>query len=215
MIYSNGAATLGGLVSSVGVSPIPYVANGRTGGHFSVGFLSGTIAGPVTAGATGQVISIRWQHTDLKFIPLRLSLDVLCSAFSSGVSLDFAAYIARAFTTNASGGTQITAPTKGSSVSMAGSIFTSNGDFRVSSTTNLTAGTQSLDANPIGTAWAPFTAVEQAAKFDLYTVADFGQHPVVLGNNEGLIVRLETANLAASNSIKIRGRLEWAETAAL
>lgn len=202
-----------GLMLSNGVAPIPYVAAGRTGGHYSVGFLSGTVAGAVTAGATGQVVSIRWQHTDLKFIPLRISLDVLCSAFSTGVSLDFAAYVARNFTASASGGTAITAPSKTSSVGMNGSIFTSNGDFRVATTTNLTAGTHSLDTNPIGTAWAPFTAVEQAVKFDLYTVTDFGQHPVVLNNNEGIVIRLETVNLSSSNSIKIRGRIEWVETA--
>ena len=211
MAVTASGATISGLVPSLGVSPIPYGIGGRTGGHFVVGLNSGAIAGALTA--PNQVLSIRWQHTDLKMIPLRLSLSVLCSAFSTGVSLDFAAYIARGFTTNASGGTALTAPTKTHSVGMAGSIFSSNGDFRIASTTELTPGTQSLDPNPIGTAWAQITAVQQAAAFDLYTVTDVGQHPIVLNNNEGLVVRLESVNLAASNSIKIRGRLEWVETA--
>ena len=199
--------------SQIYSGPIPHVMNGQAGGHFVVGISSGAIAGALTA--PNQVVSIRWQDTRLKMIPLRISIDVLCSAFSSGVSLDFAVYKATNFTANASGGTAITAPTKANNTGMSASIFTSSGDFRVASTTQLTAGTQSLDSNPFGTGWAPFTAVEQAVKMDLYTVTDFGQYPVTLNNNEGIVIRSESVNIGASNSIKIRGRIEWVEVPGL
>jgi hypothetical protein len=196
-----------------GSNPLNYNVNGFFGGHYSVGIRSGDIAGALTAGANGQLISIRWQDTRMLMVPLRLELQVLCKAYSSGNSLDLAVYIARNFTTNASGSGSVTysQPSKHQNARMNQSLLISNGEFRVAGTTGLTPGTQTLDATPIATGAVEITAVQQVRSLTMITPPDGGEHPIVIGNNEGLIVRLESINLAASNTIAVYGRFIWAE----
>jgi hypothetical protein len=175
-----------------------------------VGIKSGAIAGALSA--PFQIWAMRWQDTSKYLVPVKLRIEVVCTAFSTGVSLDFAAYCARSYTANASGGSTITAPTKASSGKMNTSIFTSNGELRTASTTQLTAGTQTLDAAPIATGVVQIKAAQDCGAIELFNWSNSGQYPIQLGNNEGIVIRVESFDLAASNTIQVRGIFQWLET---
>lgn len=194
------------------VVPMAFNLQGLTGGHYAASFIGGSLSGALTA--PNQVGTIRWGSPTKYMIPLRLSIQVLCTAFSTGISLDFALYKATQITSNSSGSgsTTVTNPSKMRSGSMNQSEFTSFGELRWVGTAALTAGTQTLDAAPITYAVAKLTAVQDAPALDMYVVGA-GKYPVVLGVNEGLILRLESLNLPASNTLKIYGNLEWVEVA--
>jgi len=91
--------------------------------------------------------------------------------------------------------------------------------MRIASTTLLTAGTRTLDANPFGYAVFPNnnTTASAAAKWDaaqltpMYAADQPGQgHPLTLHPNEGFLIRAVTA-FGATGVVKLYVVVEWAE----
>ena len=88
------------------------------------------------------------------------------------------------------------------------------GALRASSTAALTAGTKTLDANPIGQiAFSVGTAasVIYVNRTTLYDAQEVGAHPIVLASNEGVIVR---ATVPATGTWQFGVTIDWAEVSA-
>jgi hypothetical protein len=159
---------------------------------------SGALTG-VAAG--GAVFSLRNNAGNGEFFVVRrLGVGFLTTtAFTTAQAIDFGAYVARSFTASDSGGTAIALT--GSNQKLRTAHTAPNAaDARISATGALTAGTRTLDAQPIGVVagWAggvgqgvisPFTA----NLWDQYA----GDHQLVLAPNEGLIIAPLTAMGAA------------------
>jgi hypothetical protein len=201
--------------------PLEYTNNGLIGGHFAIDAITGAMAGAIVANS--QILSIRWADSRFIFVLKRFSVAAVCTAFTANALPDLDLIRAISFTANASGGTAIvpsTAAQKVRSASMSGSLFANEGEIRVASTAALTAGTQTLDT--AGMACCPmgnFSAANtvwpgSAGVVDLYRHISLGQHPLILGNNEGLIVRTPTGWATSTLTLKLYFTMEWAEVPA-
>lgn len=102
---------------------------------------------------------------------------------------DFGAYVARGYTVASSGGTTITLTGNTNKLRTSLSALTSP-DCRISTTAALTAGTLTVDTNPVGVygAWCAAAGVGQG--FPLTTIFDQGpgDYPLVLAQNEGIVI---------------------------
>jgi len=174
-----------------------YMVNGRTP----------TYSG-LTAGA--PLFSVRWGDSTHLMVIMRIRINVATTAASTSTSgaAEREAVIARSFTVSDSGGTAVTLT--GNNQKMRTSFGTSLiSDMRFGGP--LTAGTRTLDANPVASAlaWlAPnFTGVDigcggaaaTAAAWactggmgpvDLLNATNGQDYPIVLAQNEGLIIRI-------------------------
>jgi len=147
--------------------------------------------GLVTAAAAGGTLfSIRNTGTNLVLIK-RLGIGaVLTTAFTAAQLVDFAAMIARAWSTNDSGGTDVT-PT-GNDAKRRTSLTTPSGiHIRVATTAGMTAGTRSLDAQAVGrhVYWGGAVGAGiEMEPYNLLTADQPGDLPIVLAQNEGVVV---------------------------
>jgi hypothetical protein len=185
-------------------------------GWYSVGAVSGAVAGSVAG--NGQLFSMLWADSTYSALVSRITVAAKCEAFSSGTGADFQAIIGRASTAAPSGGTAIvpgssTACQALSSQDYPASLFNSEGDMRIASTAALTAGTITLDTTGIGYAAVPGNAVGVGGTFDLYRWGVHPARPLVLANNEALIIRTP-GGWPASNTWRVGVTVEWAEVKA-
>jgi hypothetical protein len=160
---------------------------------------------------------MRWADPTAFFVLLRLAVGAgLTAAFTTGQFLDFEAILARAYTVNATAGTQIT-PSPGSqrmrTATMAPSLLASEGEIRVATAAAITAGTQTLDSAGFAYGQIPGNAAGAAGSIELYNWRELGKHPIVLAMNEGIVVRMPTV-MSAAGVGKAGITMEWAEVAA-
>jgi hypothetical protein len=198
-------------------------------GHYRVQSNTGTLAAGLAAGtgAAGHVFAFRWGDATrfavitkfkTRFLPL--------TPFTAATLTDhtsFDAFIVRSYSASHSGGTALT-PT-GNSAKMRTSMGTSLvTDMRISTTAALTNGTETFDAFPFaqsirkGNRVNPAAATEEVVMptmdgMDLdFSMAD-GDHPIVLAQNEGIVVRNRTVWPAAGTGI-LTVLIGWAEVTA-
>jgi hypothetical protein len=185
------------------------------GGHFYVVGTSGLLTG---VGANGPIFSMRWTDSDHFLVLKRLSVwYVITTAYTAAQYNDFDLIRATAWTVSDSGGSALTAQRK-RNANMGPSLL---GDLRVSTTAALTAGTRTLDGSavrvngdgPPNVAAPTATLAVSRPDLALYDNRDFGVHPIVLGANEGLLVRMVTA-MGAAGVIRANVMAEWAEVSA-
>jgi len=189
-------------------------------GHYQVALLSGAIGAGI--GANTELLQFRWTDATRLAVIQKLTVTGIraTTAFAVGV-IDLTATIARSFTVAGTGGA--TATLTGNNQKFRTSMGTSLvGEIRVVTTAALGAGTKTLDAHEIGRitshssagvgAAAPIIGSIYLPKYDLFEndVAD-GEHPIVLAQNEGLIVR---CTVPATGVWNIGFELKWAELAA-
>jgi len=189
-------------------------------GHYQVAAATGVMAAGLAANA--PIFSARWGDATRFALIQKLSITGLRTtlAFAVGV-ITLEAFIARAFTVSDSSGTAITltGDNQNMRTSMGASLFT---DMRIASTATLTAGTRTLDTQAVGmivthssagTGGAtPIIGSQFLPITDLFEcdVTD-GEHPIVLAQNEGIIVR---ATVPATGTWNIGIQMKWAEVAA-
>lgn len=114
---------------------------------------------------------------------------ITTTGYTAAQYQDFGAYIARSYTGASSGGTAITI--SGNTNKLRTSLGTlSTPDCRISTTGALTAGTLTVDTNPIGVYGNWCAAAAAGAGFPLTTIFDQGpgDYPLVLANQEGLVI---------------------------
>lgn len=185
--------------SRVSIRPLDYAFEGRVLGHYRVAAPTGLVAG---SGLTGQpagsiIYSFQWTDTSAIAVLSRLSVGFALNTAGAAQIYDVDCILARQYTTAASAGTRLlpAAPVGSNRVRklMNPSLVS---DLRIAAATRLTAGTATLDASPFGI--SPMNQnnnVSGEAQFsvDLYALNMTGQHPIIIRQNEGFLVRLVTA----------------------
>lgn len=202
----------------------PGVGDASFLGSYGFSVVSGTLAAAL--GASAVVFSARWGDATKIAVITKLRTRFLpLTPFTAATLTDhtsFDAFIGRTFTAAHTGGTALTL--SGSSfkrrASFASTAFT---DLRMATTAALGGGTVTVDAHPIaqslrkGNRVNPAAATEEVVMptFDGMNVdldASGGDHPVLLVQNEGIVVRNRTVWPAAGTGILLV-EMAWNEYA--
>jgi hypothetical protein len=184
-------------------------------GHYR---LATTVALVVTQAANGTLFSFRWGDATRFCVLQKLRLEILQTAAATATIMpSYQAFIARSFTVSDSAGTAITIT--GSNMkkrtNMGTTLVT---DIRKSAVAaGLTAGTRTLDAEPIielTTNSAITTPNAIAYRKELEMDSGDGLHPYVFAQNEGFIVRGPTVVFGAAGTANLLVDVAWAEVTA-
>jgi hypothetical protein len=192
-------------------------------GHYRTNLITGTT---VSLAANSPIASLRWSDGSRLLLLIRLEAYAqVAAAITAATLVDLEAIIARGFTAADSGGTAI-ALTGLNQLNRSGNMKPSLvGDLRVATTGQLTAGTRTLDGVGFGFAtWSQLSAPTLGATANtavavgagdstprvLYKLDVPGQYPVVLSQNEGIILRNSTAG-PVTGGIRYAITAEWAE----
>lgn len=190
------------------------------GGYYRVGAVSGTIAAALAANS--EVFQFRYV-TAASRIALVYKICVSAGAnlaATAAAITSLRATVARSWTAAGSGGTRLTLT--GNNVKLRTSYATSEvNDAGILTTAALTAGTKTLDTTDIGqvaygigtgaiTTSVPLVILPRTPIFD----ADGeGQHPLVLANQEGFVIRtgiIQPATMTWNLAVEVL----WAEVPA-
>jgi len=179
-------------------------------GIYSLAAATGTMAAALAANS--PIWSFRWGNaTNLAVVKkVIISAGDTATAFTAGV-VTFQLFVARSFTASDSAGTSILPSSNQNKLrtSMGTTLLT---DARISSTATLTAGTRTLDTNPIGSVSVSDTATAGTPLMQPYPLflAQAGDYPVVLAQNEGLVIQ---ATVPATGTWTASVQVQWEELA--
>jgi len=183
-----------------------------SGGHYRV---ARNVPLVVTQAANGSLFSFRWgSSTHLAIIQyIRLSC-LQTAAATATIFPRFEVFVARTFTASDTAGTALTLTTN-SFKKRTSHATTAVTDMRHSAlAAGLTAGTRTLDADPQLVLQTQQTITTPNTV--LFTVSqdmtDGVDHPIVLAQNEGLIVRGPTTVFGAAGTADLLVELAWVET---
>jgi hypothetical protein len=200
--------------------PIEYGAFG----HYRFSVVTGTLAAALAANAV--VFSARWgDATRLAVITSFRTRFLPLTPFTAATLTDhtsFDAFIGRTFTASHTGGTGLTLTGNSfkTRATMGSTLFT---DLRISTTAALAGGTITLDPHPFaqslrkGNRVNPAAATEETIQPSTdglnvdFSVSN-GEHPIVLVQNEGIVVRNRTVWPAAGTGILLV-EMAWSEVA--
>lgn len=202
-------------------------------GTYALATTTGAVT-TVAAGTTtaGFLFSMRYAGTGKVLLRYLGAQFATTTAFTSAQEVGCEAFIARSYSASPTGGTALDL---GATVTNTNKLLTAtstsdfslaSSDVRVATTGALTAGTQTLDANAFGSTsgWAGAVGITIAktALFDGKTHmpprplaeerAVLGLSPVVLSNNEGIIIR-NTVLMGAVGVGRWQFFVEWDEVA--
>lgn len=168
--------------------------------------------------ANGTLFSFRWADTTRFAVISKIKLSVIQTAMATATIMPiFEVLVARAWSASDSGGTALvlTGNSFKKRTTMGTTLLT---DARASSaTTGLTVGTRTLDGDAIlqlptqQTITTP-NAILYVAELDIS--AGDGNHPLVLAQNEGFIVRGPTVAFGVAGTANLMIETSWAEVAA-
>ncbi len=172
----------------------------------SVGANSGALTG---VAAAGPIFTLRNIGSNL-LVVRRVTIGyVTTTAFTAAQGLAYQAFVARGFTASDSGGTAIVIT--GNQNKMRTSLATpTNLDMRIASTGALTAGTRTLDTVALGIVGGGSSAVGASLSPQNLLQHDAGDYPLVLANNEGLVIA-NTILMGAAGVIQLHVNVEFAE----
>lgn len=179
------------------------------GGHYRVAMQSGALT---TVAAGGPVFAFRWASLYYNCIVWWIKWSwYTTAAFSAAQIVDHALYIGRSWSTNYGGGATATL-TGNNNKKRTSYAATGVNDFRMSSTAALTGSpTITLDSQPImyrsgwSAALADALIDPQPTDFEAEQ-----EHPIVLSNNEGLVLQNVTL-MGATGVIKLNIEIAWTE----
>jgi len=190
----------------VNARPLDYGVNGA----YTMSVRSGVLAAGLVANS--EIFQFRWGEAVKKCVIQEILLEGAYSvaAFTAGAG-DISAFVARAWTASGTGGTAsvMTGNNGKLRTDMATSLLTVSGDARISSTAALGAGTKVVDTVGIGAIFQGIPAAAFATIFNnnaLFQPDDL--HPVILEQNEGLILR---ANVPATGTWQFGVTIRWTE----
>jgi hypothetical protein len=164
-------------------------------GHYRISMLSGTIAAALAANS--ELFQFRWVDGSRLAVIHKLWVSAGMNVAPTAAGL-FALRlaIARGWSADGSGGTlaTLTGNNQKDRTSMGTTLL---GSARMATTVALGAGTKTIDAQDVGTIATGLGtgAITTAVKLPIFDQADLveitgnGQHPIVLAQNEGLVVR--------------------------
>lgn len=175
-------------------------------GWYSFGARSGLLTG---VAANGPVFSLRNTGTNLLAIR-RFSLGFsVTTAFTTAQALEFGALFATSFTASDSGGTALFVAGANKHRRSFTNI-TAAPDIRIASTAALTAGTRTLDTVPLAVANGSAAALAGVMPPTLMFAHDEGDYPIILAQNEGLVITNLVA-MGAAGVISLNVNIELAE----
>ena len=189
-------------------------------GSYSVGALTGNFAG---AGANTPFFSMRFVagsagQSQIAIIRRIVVSFVQTTGFTTAQQVAFGLYFARSFTASDSGGTQINMAGNNQKLRTAypTSQFATGGDIRIATTAALSAGARTIDTQALAVqnGWCgttlTTTGVVQPAQIALYEARP-GETPMVLANNEGLVLNNLIA-LGAGGVLTLAVSIDWNES---
>lgn len=191
--------------------PIDYGALG----HYRVAVNIGLLA---TQAANGTLFSFRWGDATRLCVVTKIRLGCMQTAAATATIMpNFSVFVARGFSVSDSAGTAVTLTGNNMKkrTSMGTSLVT---DIRYSAATaGLTAGTRTLDTQPV--LIMPTNQTITTPNPNLYSLEqDYGigdgNHPLVLAQNEGLIVQGPSVIFGAAGTANLTVEVSWAEVSA-
>ena len=175
----------------------------------SVGATSGALTG---VAATAPVFSLRNIGANVLVVRRITVSFITTTAFTAAQGLGYSLSFARSFSASDSGGNAIAIT--GSQNKMRTSLATpTNLDCRISTTAALTAGTRTLDTVALGIAGGSSTGVGTSMPMTTLVQHDAGDYPIVLANNEGLVIANNIA-MGAAGVVNLYINIEFAEATA-
>ncbi len=147
----------------------------------SIAAMTGAVTG-LAAGA--PVFSLRNTGTGVLLVRRVQVQFVLTTAFTAAQRLELALYVARAWTVADSGGLPMSIASGKHRTAMTTPAI----EARIATTSALTAGTRTLDAHPLGIAALYAGGAGATLALTSLLSHDAGDHPLVLGNQEGFLV---------------------------
>lgn len=177
-------------------------------GSYSKALTSGTMAAGLAAAA--PVFSFRYGGANLAVIrAVTISATDITTGFAA-TNATFNLFAARAFTASDSGGTAGTLT--GNNGKMRTSFATTGvTDIRISSTATLTAGTRTLDTDPLATLTGGPTVTAGNPMIGAGTAIYLPgptEYPLVLANNEGVVIQ---ATVPATGTWVLSVTVTWDE----
>jgi hypothetical protein len=160
-------------------------------GAYQIGLASGALTTvAASTSSAGTVYSFRYAPgTSNVCVIKRVSINwVQTTAFGAAQQMGFGLYVARSFVGADSGGTSATL--SGDNQKYRTSFQTTQvSNINIGTTGQLTAGTRTLDAQPLGATyfWVPAVGT-QLVQTDLLSY-DANDYPLVLENNEGFVIQ--------------------------
>lgn len=192
-------------------------------GHYRIAATSGTVAAALAAG--GQIFYVRWTDSTRLCVITRVKVSFQClTPFTAATLTDFGFDMFKATAISAGGGgTDLGAlvKTRMRTSGMGASLLDAAGLMRISTTAALTALT-TLDATAIAQSLGDPQRVNPAAGTEEQRVNDptllfetniaRGEHPLVLAQNEGMVIRNRAVWPAAGTGI-FQVEMAWSEVA--
>ncbi len=208
------------LAARVSLRPLEHApVGGPVGGHYRMIFgFSNTAAKP--AGGS-DVVSLRWLDPRFLFVLRSLKVAVVTTTtYTATLLQDLALFKASGFSVAASSGTQIL-PIAGAAQrlrlgNMNPTLIGAGGGLLwVSSGDALTVGTRTLDTQGCGYGafLNPITTPNEPKELTLFDVAP-GNHPMVLGTNEGFVIQTPIGNGQVAGVSKFTFTMDWSEVPA-
>jgi hypothetical protein len=180
-------------------------------GGYRLAMQSGVMAAGLAANS--EVFQFRWTDATRLCVLHKVVFDGMGSiiGFAAGVA-QFKCTIARAFSASGTGGTAATLTGDNQAVrtSHPATLLT---EARIASTAALGAGTKTLDAQDVGAVLGglPATAGAGLPEGDLIRTIGMAEHPIVLAQNEGFVVR---ATVPATGTWTFGITVGWSEVTA-
>lgn len=201
----------------------PNAYGGASTGHFIVPnyyLLQGSYAKGLTSGTIGAGASANAPIYAFRYTPsvvgsiavikrVNISVGDAGTAFAAGTAT-FSLYAARAFTASDTGGTAGTLT--GNNGKLRTSFLTTGvGQIMIATTAANSAGTRTLDTDPLGVVSMGITATAGAAILTQAALLDpknAGDTPLMLANNEGFVIQ---ATVPATGTWTVSVWVEWDE----
>lgn len=181
-------------------------------GWYSFTIRSGLVTG---VAANGPVWYLRYAPGTGKILMVK-NINIgfaTTTAFTAAQAVGFDLFFARSFTASDTGQTQatLTGDNGKHRTSMSTSGITGMG---ISNTAALTAGSRVLDIQPIGFAVGASTGVGTVMVPTPMLAGTSGEHPLILANNEGLVIQNSNIAMGAGGVIRLWVTVECAEMSA-
>ncbi len=215
------------LAAHIALKPIEYTGQGKVLGHYGVCQQSGAVVNS-TLSAADKLASIRWSDPSTYLVLLRIRGGVnVQTAISIVLETDVKATIVRGFSvdfTTAATAISLATPAKTNAMrgTMSNSLMGVNGP-RICTTVTQSGQTFTADAAPFAIANFPLLGVNNVTGtataapvgatspvVDIWNCTMPGQHPIVLGANEGVVIQNIGAG-AADGKLTYTFGWEWAE----
>jgi len=187
-------------------------------GSYTFGAFTGIL--PAALAANSEIFQFRWTDASRLCLinQIKISACVSTTFFAAGVPVKIDLVKATAWSAAGTGGTALTPAALLKKRTNMGSSLVAAGDIRIASTAALGAGTKTLEGSSLSVLAAPgpITAslngqiIAPGTSLHDSDVSN-GEHPIVLGQNEGFIIR--SVAVPATGTWEVGIKIDWTEVA--